>query len=188
VEFLILGPLEVSDDGRKLALGGPKQRAILAHLILWTNRVVPPKLQELVDSPSWSPNGKRIAFTVFSSGEESEPYVVDADDGDLIRLSEEFGIAVGWTTDGRRILISANGSLFTVRPDGLGRRLFVEHPPEDGRLVLHWSPDGRWAVMSGPPEDGDQGRNTINLMQGDETQVFVIPSTGSQPSWRPKVG
>ena len=24
MQFLILGPLEVSDDGRKLALGGPK--------------------------------------------------------------------------------------------------------------------------------------------------------------------
>jgi DNA-binding SARP family transcriptional activator len=40
MEFLILGPLEVSDDGRKLALGGPKQRAVLAHLILRANRVV----------------------------------------------------------------------------------------------------------------------------------------------------
>jgi DNA-binding SARP family transcriptional activator len=40
MEFLILGPLEVLDDGRKLALGGPKQRAVLAHLILRANRVV----------------------------------------------------------------------------------------------------------------------------------------------------
>jgi DNA-binding SARP family transcriptional activator len=38
MEFLILGPLEVSDDGRKLVLGGPKQRAVLAHLILRANR------------------------------------------------------------------------------------------------------------------------------------------------------
>ena len=44
MDFLILGPLEVSEDGRKLALGGPKQRAILAHLILRTNRVVPADL------------------------------------------------------------------------------------------------------------------------------------------------
>ena len=44
MEFLILGPLEVSEDGRKLALGGPKQRAVLAHLILRANRVVPADL------------------------------------------------------------------------------------------------------------------------------------------------
>jgi DNA-binding SARP family transcriptional activator len=40
MDFLILGPLEVSDHGRKLVLGGPKQRAVLAHLILRANRVV----------------------------------------------------------------------------------------------------------------------------------------------------
>jgi DNA-binding SARP family transcriptional activator len=44
MEFLILGPLEVSEDGRKLALGGPKQRAVLAHLILRANHVVPADL------------------------------------------------------------------------------------------------------------------------------------------------
>ena len=143
--------------------------------------------QEFVDSPSWSPDGKRIAFTVFSGAfTEFEPYVVDADGGNLIRLSEEFGLADGWTPDGQRILISVNGSLFTVRPDGSGRRLFVEDPPENGMLLLDWSPDGRWAVMSGPPPPS--GRNTIYLMRGDGSQVFVISSTGSQPSWRPKVG
>jgi DNA-binding SARP family transcriptional activator/tRNA A-37 threonylcarbamoyl transferase component Bud32 len=44
MEFLILGSLEVSDDGRRLALGGPKQRAVLAHLILRANKVVPADL------------------------------------------------------------------------------------------------------------------------------------------------
>ena len=34
----------MSDDGRKLALGGPKQRAVLAHLILRANHVVPADL------------------------------------------------------------------------------------------------------------------------------------------------
>jgi DNA-binding SARP family transcriptional activator len=40
VEFAILGPLEVRLDGRVLALGGPKQRAVLAILLLHANEVV----------------------------------------------------------------------------------------------------------------------------------------------------
>jgi eukaryotic-like serine/threonine-protein kinase len=40
VEFMILGPLEARDDGRRLALGGPKQRAVLAMLLLDANRPV----------------------------------------------------------------------------------------------------------------------------------------------------
>ena len=47
MEFLILGPLEVTDDGRRLALGGPKQRAVLAHLILRANHVV--RADRLID-------------------------------------------------------------------------------------------------------------------------------------------
>jgi YVTN family beta-propeller protein len=39
-EFGILGPLEASRSGRALPLGGPRQRAVLALLLLEANRVV----------------------------------------------------------------------------------------------------------------------------------------------------
>jgi DNA-binding SARP family transcriptional activator/WD40 repeat protein len=42
VEFRILGPIEVSEDGSgPIPLGGPKQRAVLAHLLLRANHLVP---------------------------------------------------------------------------------------------------------------------------------------------------
>jgi ABC-type branched-subunit amino acid transport system substrate-binding protein/DNA-binding SARP family transcriptional activator len=40
VEFRILGPLEVIDQGTSLALGGPRQRLVLAFLVVEANRVV----------------------------------------------------------------------------------------------------------------------------------------------------
>jgi DNA-binding SARP family transcriptional activator len=40
MEFRILGPLEVVDEGRALPLGGSKQRALLALLLLEANRPV----------------------------------------------------------------------------------------------------------------------------------------------------
>jgi DNA-binding SARP family transcriptional activator len=40
MDFGILGPLEVSDEGRVLPLGGSKQRALLALLLLHANQVV----------------------------------------------------------------------------------------------------------------------------------------------------
>jgi DNA-binding SARP family transcriptional activator len=40
MEFRILGPLQVLEDGRELPLGGAKQRALLALLLLDPNRVV----------------------------------------------------------------------------------------------------------------------------------------------------
>jgi DNA-binding SARP family transcriptional activator len=40
MEYRILGPLEISDDGRELELGSGKQRALLAILLLHANEIV----------------------------------------------------------------------------------------------------------------------------------------------------
>src|SRR5438876_8852545 len=40
MQFRILGPLEVAGDGRRVALGGAKQRGLLALLLLHANEVV----------------------------------------------------------------------------------------------------------------------------------------------------
>ncbi len=47
MEFRILGPLEVRDNGRVFELGGAKQRAVLALLLLHANEVV--SLDRLID-------------------------------------------------------------------------------------------------------------------------------------------
>jgi DNA-binding SARP family transcriptional activator len=62
LEFRILGPLEVVDRGRTLALGGPRQRALLALLLMRANRVV--SRDELIDD-LWedeAPEGARNAL------------------------------------------------------------------------------------------------------------------------------
>ncbi len=60
IEFRILGPLEVLDHGRLLPLGGAKQRALLAILLINANEVVPTdRLIELLwrdGSPSTANN------------------------------------------------------------------------------------------------------------------------------------
>ena len=48
MEFRLLGPLEAVDGGRTLALGGTKQRALLAVLLLNANETVPG--ERLVDA------------------------------------------------------------------------------------------------------------------------------------------
>ncbi len=48
VRFGVLGPLEVSGQDGPRPLGGPKQRIVLAHLVLAANRVVP--AEHLIDA------------------------------------------------------------------------------------------------------------------------------------------
>src|SRR3712207_445565 len=40
IRFRILGPIEVFDDERRLGVGGPKQLALLAFLLVHANRPV----------------------------------------------------------------------------------------------------------------------------------------------------
>src|SRR2546421_7231315 len=40
MHFRILGPLEVDHEGRQIALGGPKQRALLGVLLLHANESI----------------------------------------------------------------------------------------------------------------------------------------------------
>src|SRR5918996_2878162 len=48
MEFRLLGPLEIRADHGPLPIGGPKQRTVLAHLLLQANRVV--TTERLIDA------------------------------------------------------------------------------------------------------------------------------------------
>jgi TolB protein len=146
----------------------------------WTELLV--RDRERVEGPEWSPDGDRIAFTIFEDRGPT-PYVLDPDQLDLVRLRDEPGVVLSWTPDGQRILIAADQSLVTVRPDGSGERVFLANPPEDGVLTVDWSPDGRWIVLS--PPTGRVG--LMYLMRADGSQIFRI-GPGSEASWRPEPG
>jgi predicted ATPase/DNA-binding SARP family transcriptional activator len=111
MRFGILGPLEATDDhGRKLALGGPKQRAVLAILLLHANEVV--STDRLIDL-LWGERAPRTAtktIQVYVSmlrkalGDEllssrGQGYVLRTEDAEVD--AERFGVLVG---DGRRAL------------------------------------------------------------------------------------
>jgi DNA-binding SARP family transcriptional activator len=67
MEFGILGPLEVVEDGRPLELGGAKHRALLAVLLLHANEVV--STDRLIDAlwEDQSPEGGRKTLQVYVS-------------------------------------------------------------------------------------------------------------------------
>src|ERR671915_424784 len=67
MEFRILGPLQVLDEGRELPLGGAKQRALLALLLLDPNRVV---ARDCLIDELWGgspPDTARTALQVYVS-------------------------------------------------------------------------------------------------------------------------
>jgi WD40 repeat protein/DNA-binding SARP family transcriptional activator len=65
--FRILGPLEVDVGGDTIRLGGPKQRAVLAHLVLRANQLVP--VETLIDQiwPAEPPERARNVIQTYVS-------------------------------------------------------------------------------------------------------------------------
>lgn len=66
MEFKLLGPLEVSANGEKLPLGGIKQRAVLAYLLLQANRVV--ATSELLEALWGAGEEPRTARRILQNG------------------------------------------------------------------------------------------------------------------------
>jgi len=131
VEFLVLGPLEVRRNGRPLAMYGPKQRALLAILLLHANEVV--STDRLIDE-LWGDDAPRTRAAALQ-----------------MRVSALRKVLQG---RGQRespsdlLVTRAPGYLLRVEPDKLdaarferlfaaGRRALREGDPATAATVLH---------------------------------------------------
>lgn len=122
------------------------------------------------ESPCWSPDGTRIAFTSTRDGNQ-ELYVASADGSEPLRLTSDPAIDAhpAWAPDGKLIVFSTNRwgdlELATIQPDGTNlTRLTDSHGLDD---YPAWSPDGmRLAFASN--RDG-------------QLEIYVMKSDGSEP-------
>jgi DNA-binding SARP family transcriptional activator len=124
MEFRILGPLEVISDGKSLDLGGAKQRALLAMLLLNPNQVV--SRDRLIDA-LWEENPPDTA-----------PKALQVH---VSRLRRQLG--------GDRIATKAPGYAIRVEPDELDAERFERLAEEGDRTRLVEA----LALWRGPPLD-----------------------------------
>ena len=106
-----------------------------------TNRVRLTTGKGDTSSPTWSPDGKRIAFSDLNKagGKRYDIYVIDADGSDLRKLigSSSNDLSPAWSPNGSQIMFERDRSLWTARPDGKNqRRLRAGTSPA-------WAYDGR---------------------------------------------
>jgi WD40 repeat protein/DNA-binding SARP family transcriptional activator len=143
MNFRILGPLEVGDGGRTVALGGDKQRALLAILLLHPNEVV--SADQLIDD-LW---GERPPATAVKTLQAYVSRLRKALDGHGERASGSANGAL--VTRGRGYLLRvAAGELDVERFGGLveeGRRALATGAPELAARILR---EGL-ALWRGPP-------------------------------------
>jgi Tol biopolymer transport system component len=120
-------------------------------------RALPRMPDHLQLMPSWSPDGRWLAFVTWKDGELGHVWKVAVPNGRPIRLTREAGeyLYPTWSPDGRQIAV-VSGSLETRRGDTLAanRNWYVRMVSAAGGTAsiraelpmlgpLHWNRDGR---------------------------------------------
>lgn len=113
-------------------------------------------LEQLTDGsinagfPSFSGDGKKIVYRVFS-GKELGLRILDLETRSIQVLTTELDNLPGWSPDGARIVFTrrvgpVNFDIFTIRPDGTDLRQLTTSGANDGHAV--WSADGKEILWS----------------------------------------
>lgn len=126
-------------------------------------------------SPSWSPDGSRIAFE-----RAGAVWVMHADGSHARRVVPD-ARAPSWSPDGRSIAyVRGSGSIELARPDGTGQRRLVRSSYYSSKLgfgeAVEWSADGRVVFVD--------DRYVVRTMTTDGSRIRRV-GDGRQPAWSP---
>ncbi len=125
--------------------------------------------KEPIISPSWSPDGSKIAYVSF---EKKKPIIfVQSLSGQRTVLANFKGnnSAPAWAPDGNKLAIvltyGANSQVYTINADGSGLQQITKSSAIDTEPT--WSNDGQWIYFSSD--------------RGGKPQIYKVSSSGGEP-------
>jgi TolB protein len=134
-------------------------------------------------APTWSPDGRRIAYTRFlDRSDHSDVYVMNSDGARNRRLTR-MGDAEepAWSPDGSEIAFAHGGDIVVldVRTGNL-RRL---REPGTDESFPDWSPDGRKLAYERLDESGEYQVFVMNADGTDRHDLSPSQATDGHPVW-----
>ena len=140
-------------------------------------------------APSWSPDGRRVAFESTRDYGDHKIYVMNADGSGVTRLTHDkygFDVNPSWSPDGRRIVFNSNrdwdDEIYVMNADGSGQTKLTDNDVED--WGPSWSPDGR-RIAFVSDRDGDLEIYVMNADGSGVTQLTDNDAGDFRPSWSP---
>ncbi|HUP94442.1 MAG TPA: Tol-Pal system beta propeller repeat protein TolB [Burkholderiales bacterium] len=125
---------------------------------------------EPIISPTWSPDGSRLAYVSF---ERRKPvvYVQSLTTGGRTTVANFLGSnsAPAWSPDGRRlaVVLTKDGSsqIYSIDAEGRGQPVRLSNSPGID-TEPNWSPDGQWLLFTSD--------------RGGTPQIYRMPASGGQ--------
>jgi len=139
------------------------------------------------ESPCWSPDGKRIAYTSTRDGNQ-ELYVASPDGTGEVRLTSDPAIDAhpAWSPDGKRIAFATNRwgdlEIATITPEGENLQRLTESSGLDDYPA--WSPDGGQLAWTSN-RTGNFDIHMLDVAGGTLRNVTDHPAIDNFPTWSP---
>ena len=187
IEPRVYGMLDLSDDGRRLAVqvSDNNDYIIIHDVERNSSRRLP--TGDSAGWPKWSPSGDALAYTSFAAG---KPYriVVQSVDSDrpptVVAESSGRLTPTTWSADGRLTYYDVQSSRISsvlIPRDGAASPSMPQPMTFPG-TVHDITADGRWMAYTGPG-----GGIHVRPLPADE-RVQKIADVGTEPKWCRKCG
>lgn len=178
-------------NGRQIAVSREESRGN-TEIVILDDRGRPVEVvarNEGIDvSPTWAPDGRRLAFCS-SRGGSPQIYVVDALGGGLRRVTHQgsYNTSPAWSPTGERIAYTGRvpgGSfqIFVVDLGTGGLRQVTQGPGDN--TSASWSPDGRYLIFSST-RSGREELYVSDWRGRRQHRLIAGPGGDTSPTWSP---
>ena len=144
--------------------------------------------------PTWSPDGKKIAFVSNRNVGHIQIWVIDADGVNPIRLTDGvWDQNPDWSPDGKRIAYDVllnpldadkwNRTIYVIDSDGRNSRQLIKEPAYDTHPS--WSADSKKIMFSSHREDGTAEIYVVEADGRNQKRITFDFTNKFLPTWSP---